>query len=230
VGELPWGSHLCLFYETEQDLYDILVPYFKTGLENKEFCLWVIPEPVTVHEARNELRKRIPDIDGYLAEGSLELIRQEDWFLDGGQLDLHRIIGRVQEKLTQGLARGYRGMRLNGTTAWLQRQAWKDFQTFEAALDEAIAGQPLIVLCTFPLGQAGATDMLDAARTHLFAGALRNGSWQVLETPELRLAKQELQTLSGELVEAVRRGALGAPERPGERGRTSRLTPGNVRY
>jgi len=25
----------------------MLVPYFKAGLENKEFCVWVVSEPVT---------------------------------------------------------------------------------------------------------------------------------------------------------------------------------------
>ena len=42
VGDMPWGTHFCYFYETKQDLLDILVPYFKVGLENNEFSLWVI--------------------------------------------------------------------------------------------------------------------------------------------------------------------------------------------
>jgi hypothetical protein len=34
IGDVPWGSHFCLFYQTKEDLTDILVPYFKAGLEN----------------------------------------------------------------------------------------------------------------------------------------------------------------------------------------------------
>ena len=51
VGTLPWGTHFCHFYETQQDLLDTLVLYFKAGLENKEFCLWVVSRPLTVEEA-----------------------------------------------------------------------------------------------------------------------------------------------------------------------------------
>jgi hypothetical protein len=40
VGDKPWGTHFCHFYEAGRDLLDTLVPYFKAGLENKEFCLW----------------------------------------------------------------------------------------------------------------------------------------------------------------------------------------------
>jgi hypothetical protein len=34
IGQMSWGTHGCLFYETQQDLLDILVPYFQAGLEN----------------------------------------------------------------------------------------------------------------------------------------------------------------------------------------------------
>ena len=59
VGDMPWGIHFCCFYETKEDLLDILVPYFKVGLENNEFCLWVISssELLTVEEATSALRK-----------------------------------------------------------------------------------------------------------------------------------------------------------------------------
>lgn len=28
VGDVAWGTHFCQFYQTKQDLIDILVPYF----------------------------------------------------------------------------------------------------------------------------------------------------------------------------------------------------------
>ncbi|MHC4363643.1 MAG: MEDS domain-containing protein, partial [Planctomycetota bacterium] len=36
IGDVPWGTHLCQFYKTKEDLIDILVPYFKAGLQNNE--------------------------------------------------------------------------------------------------------------------------------------------------------------------------------------------------
>jgi hypothetical protein len=42
IGNVPWGTHFCLFYHTKEDLLDILVPYFKAGLENNEFWAWFI--------------------------------------------------------------------------------------------------------------------------------------------------------------------------------------------
>src|ERR1700741_4706884 len=39
IGEVPWGTHLCLFYETRRDLIEMLVPYFAAGLEANESCI-----------------------------------------------------------------------------------------------------------------------------------------------------------------------------------------------
>src|SRR2546426_10410702 len=103
VGDVPWGTHFCTFYETTQDLLDILVPFFKAGLESKEFCLWIISnsELLTMQEAANALRKVGPELDRHLSEGSIELVDHDKWFLEGGSFDFHRVARRFGEKLDQ---------------------------------------------------------------------------------------------------------------------------------
>ena len=63
VGELPWGSHFCNFFESKEDLLQILVPYFKAGLINNEFCLWITCDPISVEVAYEALRNEIQDFD-----------------------------------------------------------------------------------------------------------------------------------------------------------------------
>jgi hypothetical protein len=53
---------------------DILVSYFKAGLENNEVCLWITSQPVEVEEAKEALRKAVPDFDTYLENGQIEFI------------------------------------------------------------------------------------------------------------------------------------------------------------
>jgi hypothetical protein len=60
VGDMPWGTHFCLFYDTKQDLLDILVTYCEAGLKSEEFCLWVVAEPLTIEEAINALKDAVP--------------------------------------------------------------------------------------------------------------------------------------------------------------------------
>src|SRR5882757_3974192 len=92
VGDLPWGSHFCLFYETTADLLETSVSYCKAGLESQEFCLWVVAEPLTEEEARHALKRAVPDFDRYLADQSIEIVEARGWYLHNGTFDLNRVI------------------------------------------------------------------------------------------------------------------------------------------
>ncbi|WP_422543221.1 MEDS domain-containing protein [Methanosarcina sp.] len=39
---MPCGAHFCQFYQTRKDFLDAFIPCFKAGLENNEFCMWII--------------------------------------------------------------------------------------------------------------------------------------------------------------------------------------------
>src|SRR5579883_1723814 len=81
VGDVPWGTHFCLFYDTKEDLIETAVCYCKAGLENGEFCLWVVAPPVTEEAAQQALRRAVPDLDRYLLENSIEIIAARNWYL-----------------------------------------------------------------------------------------------------------------------------------------------------
>src|SRR5947209_1280399 len=205
VGDMPWGTHFCYFYETKQDLLDILIPYFKAGLENDEFCLWVISnsELLTTQEATGALREALPELDRHLAEGSIEVVGHDEWFIEGGAFDLHRVADLFKEKLDEALARGYAGMRVNGSPAWLYKEGGKELGEFEEELSKLFPNERIIASCTYPLAGSGAAEFLDAARTHQFAIARRRGKWEVVETPELKQAKAEIKRLNEELEQRV---------------------------
>jgi signal transduction histidine kinase len=199
VGHMPWGTHICLFYETKQDLLDTVVPYCKTGLEDEELCMWVVAEPLTIEAATDALKDAVPDLDRYMADSSMEIISAGDWYLRRGTFDLKRVTAGWHEKLAHASARGYTGVRVTGDTAWLQKKDWKHFCEYEEGLNEAVANQRLAVLCTYPLAACGALEVLDVVRTHQFALARRDGSWEIIETAGLKQAKEEIRRLNEEL-------------------------------
>jgi len=202
LGEMPWGTHVCLFYETKDDLLDTVVPYFKAGLESKEFCLWAVAKPLTEDEARNALSKAVPALDRHLSAGSIEVVPGHEWYLRGDRFNLKRILDGWNEKLRGALAKGYEGMRASGNAFWLNTNHWKKFSDYELELDKAIAGQPLTVLCTYPLTVSKPVDVLDVVLAHQFTAARRRGDWAFIETahhndskPQLTL--QRVRTSSG---------------------------------
>jgi PAS domain S-box-containing protein len=203
VGDMPWGTHLCHFYETKQDLLDILIPYFKAGLEHNEFCIWVTCGPLSTEEARHALRQAVPGADRHLAAGDIEIVPHTQWYLKDGAFDPQRVMHGWHTKLAQALTRGYVGLRANGNEAWLEQKDWKDFAEYEHALNSSIANHPMLGLCTYPLATSGAAAILDVARTHEFAIAKRAGRWEVVETPALKQTKEAIKRLNEELEQRV---------------------------
>jgi PAS domain S-box-containing protein len=203
VGDMPWGTHFCLFYETKADLLETLVSYCKAGLQSQEFCLWVVAAPLTVEEARQALKEAIPAFERYLVDPSIEIVTARDWYFQDGTFDLKRVIDGWNEKLSRASAKGYAGVRVTGDTAWLERKDWKDFCEYEESLNQAVANQRLSVLCTYPLAACGATEILDVVRTHQFAVTKRRGSWDVIETAGHKQAKAEIKRLNEELEQRV---------------------------
>jgi DNA-binding CsgD family transcriptional regulator len=196
VGDAPWGTHICVFYQTRQDLLDTAVSFFEAGLHSNELCVWAISDPITEREAMDALARAIPDFDRHRAAGQIELLRGSDWYLKGDEFDLQRITGGWREKLSAALAQGYEGIRVSGNAFWIETNHWKEFCEYEHELDRSLAGRKMIVLCTYSLPASRAIDMLDVARAHQFTIARRNGDWEFLETPELRQAKQEIRRLN----------------------------------
>jgi len=199
LGNMPWGSHICVLYETPRDLLESVARYFKAGLEDNEFCVWAIAGPITISQARESLRGVIPKFDKRHASGQIELIPGRDWYLRGESFDLERITSGWSRKLSTALKRGYDGLRIGGNAFWVATNHWNEFSEYESELDRSVVGQKMLVLCTYQLSEIRAGEVLDMARAHKCTLARRNGEWDFLETPELVQARLEISRLNGAL-------------------------------
>lgn len=200
IGDMvAWGAHFCLFYETKEDLLDGLISYCKSGLENKEYCLWVVTEPLTIEEARVALKRAVPDFDRYVSDSSVEILSTNDFFLQGGKFNRRQVAEAMVAKIAGVSARGYAGVRLTGDTSWVTKKDWLPFCELEDDINEVIGSQRLAVLCTYSLAACGANEILDAVRTHQFALVRRQGNWVVIETAALKRAKAEIKRLNEDL-------------------------------
>lgn len=197
VPLLPWGSHICMFYDTPEDLLDAHVDYFAAGLEDNEFCVWALSGPIDRDRAVAEMRRANPRFDDFLAMGAIKFIPGYDWYLPGGEFESQRITGGWHAMLDRALARGFAGMRVSGNAFWMEENLWHSFREYEAELDRSLAGARMIVLCTYNINAARIVDFVDVARTHHFSITRRQGRWEFLETPELIAAKDEIRRLNG---------------------------------
>jgi signal transduction histidine kinase len=99
------------------------------------------------------------------------------------------------------LERGFIGLRFNGNEGWLKLDEWNNFLQYERELNHSLANKNIIVLCTYPLENCTAADVLDVALVHESAVCKRTGRWEILEVPENKKTKAQIQMINEELEE-----------------------------
>ena len=181
VGTIPWGTHLCQFYDTKADLIDTLVPYFKAGLEANEFCMWVTSEPLTAAEAEAALAKALPQFSRFKANGQIEIVDYSRWYTLDGKFDASRVLQAWIEKLEAALERGFQGLRLTGNTFWLEKEDWQDFTRYEAEVDRAIGTRRMLALCTYAIEKCSIREILDVSANHQLTLVREGERWEVLQ-------------------------------------------------
>lgn len=193
VGAVPWGTHFCQFYRSREDLLDALVPYFRAGLENDEFCMWVTADPLTPAQAKEALNQAVPGFAQRLSGGQIEILPHHEWYLAGGSFNLDRVLSGWVDKLNRARAAGHKGLRVTGNTAWLEKSDWASFAEYEAAINGVIGRHRMLALCTYSLDRCGAAEVMDVISNHEFALIRRDGRWDLIENAIQKQAKLALR-------------------------------------
>lgn len=215
VGDVPWGTCICQFHQGKQDLLDVLVPYFKAGLESNELCVWITAEPLEALEATKIMRRALRDLDQYLDRGSIEFIPYPEWYLQDGIFDGERVLAKWAEKHNTAIEKGYDGLRIAGNTIWLDQQHLQDFAAYETAVNRVIGRCRMLVLCLYSLDRCGVAEVIDAVHRHQFALVKRDGRWELLENPERRRVQEALRQANQTLNALIQSSplAIGALDR-----------------
>jgi len=202
IGTVPWGTHLCQFYKTKDDLIDILVPYFKVGLENNEFCMWITSDPLRVDDARIALSKKVKNLESYIQKGQIEILDSSEWYTKSGKFDTDEVLQGWISKEKQAREKGFDGLRLTGNTFWLEKKDWENFTNYEEIINSVIGNYRMIAICSYSLDKCNASEIIDVVSNHQFALIKRKGQWHRIESPEM-MKKEVALNESKSLLETV---------------------------
>lgn len=192
IGDIPWGTHICQFYWTKNDLFEILVPYFLAGLENDEFCLWITSEPLEVNEATASLNTGVKGLGDYISKHQIEILDYRDWYTRSGKFNAAEVLQSWVDKEREVLAEGFTGLRVSGNNSWLDKKDWEAFNEYETVMDSICGEHRMIGICTYSLEKYGASEVLDVMNNHEITLLRRNGLWRKVESDERKRLKKVL--------------------------------------
>src|SRR4030081_3386151 len=112
--QLRHGDHVCQFYHSAEDLSEVLIPYFKAGLERNESCLWVTSSPYGRDRALSELRTAVAGFVQRAAARQIQISAHDEWYTKHGTLSTTQLIQNWLSQKNEALELGYAGLRISG--------------------------------------------------------------------------------------------------------------------
>ena len=176
--DMPWGSHVCQFYDGKEDLLEMLVPYFKQGLERNEACVWLVGD-LTVEEAKNALEAAVPDLDGYLAKGQMTIRHYAELYANpnGTVKPSDELSAAFAAMGTTVTAQGFAGLRASGSVSWVtDEENMSRFMDYETKVNLAIQNARIMAVCTYPARAAALCRCRELIHNHgrIF---VKRGAW-----------------------------------------------------
>lgn len=200
VGDLPWGTHFCQFYQSPEDLLGILIPFCKAGLDNNELCVWVAPGLQGSREAGQALAAAIPGFQRYVDSGQMEVVPAGRWLGKTSESEKSML-----SRLDRAVRSGFDGLRL----ARVFSPGTGSRKTFAPSADtEAMAGLNAVAAFAYPRDEFDAVGLMEVVKRHRFALVRNAGRWEVIESSEatvardaLRRSEEKLQSLFSNMAE-----------------------------
>ncbi|ERI92431.1 ATPase/histidine kinase/DNA gyrase B/HSP90 domain protein [Clostridiales bacterium oral taxon 876 str. F0540] len=202
LGEIPWGTHMSMFYSEREDFSDILVDYIKAGLLNNELCLWIYND-IDEKSITEILKKSINDLNAYIASEQLVLICYKDWYVDGLGFATDKTTSRWLKYINISKALGYEGVRAIGDIGWIDKNLWVEFSVYEEQLSSFIDNHPFIVMCLYNTEKCSSFEIADVMHNHRYVLIKNANEWCVIKNNQLELKEAELEKANNMLDEAV---------------------------
>jgi hypothetical protein len=187
--------HICAFFNSKEEEYDVLGPFFKEAVDQGEKNLHIV-DPEFAAQHRSRLSDAGIDTPHCEACGQLEILNWRDAYLDAdGVFDKDRMLGVVDHLTGTGRDAGYKRLRIMGNMNWtLDAVPGADkVIEYEAEVNEVLARNRQPAVCVYDIAKLSAAVMMDLLRTHpltLIGGVVH-------ENPFYTPAKEMLEELRG---------------------------------
>lgn len=176
MDSLAPSDHPCLIYQTESEKYDVLIPFFQTGLERGERCLYVYNDS-SPDKVLDILVARGIDALREIAKGALVLVAAKDFYPDAAEFDHDKVFASIEKELIASQEAGFTGIRAAGEMESSPKSdnSIERIIEYDAKLNHFLLDRRVMVLCLYNRNQYPTESLIKVIRAHpkvIFNGVL----------------------------------------------------------
>ncbi|MDB5842592.1 MAG: sensory transduction histidine kinase [Herminiimonas sp.] len=165
--EIAQYNHVCAFFDSRKEEYEVLAPFFKDGLDNGEKTIHIV-DPALLQDHLQQLKAHGIDADGCQACGKLDVLSWDDVYLAGGTFNQDRMVAAIDDVIAAGREAGFPKIRIMGNMGWTLKGSpgTDEVVEFESRVNEVLARTKQLAICVYDMSKISGALMMDILRCH----------------------------------------------------------------
>jgi hypothetical protein len=165
---LTHSAHICAFFDSEQQEYGCLLPYFAEGLARGEQVVTIRDASrLNAHVDRLRSSSAIP-VDEAVRGNRLRVVASEETYLQDGVFEVERMYRMIEKVLTEAPAQGFTRVRTCGEMSWALRDmpGTDELMQYESRVNQLTREHDCTLMCTYDINRFSGRAIMDVLATH----------------------------------------------------------------
>jgi DNA repair protein RadC len=190
LGEVSWGSHICLLYDNKQVLINIIVQYIQAGLAGNDSCLWITSRLPGPREASRAICQKTPTFYHSILKNQLAIVPFTDVFTNGGKPDLDAFHYLMTAQMKLALDSGYDGLRVAFDLSWVRDKEWEKLTGYVSSPLSDKGNRRMMAFYAYPLDRCGVKE---------FSNLISNGQYSLIANGDKLTRLGEIEGLNSKV-------------------------------
>jgi hypothetical protein len=165
---LPHATHICAFFDSEDQEYRCIAPYFAEGLEQGEQVV-TIRDAGLCSEHVERLRLLISrPLDPPIRSNQLRVVASEETYLKDGCFESDRMYRMLEDVLREAGSSPYKRVRTCGSMTWALREmpGTDELMEYEARVNKLTREHDCTLMCVYDVNKFSGKAVMDVLATH----------------------------------------------------------------
>lgn len=167
-GETLTGPlHICAFFDSREEQYEVLLPWLQEGISNNEELLNILSGD-SHEDHRTRLAKAGIPVQDALTRRQLKVVATEDSYLLGGAFAAERMFNIVAQAIIEAQTGPYGNLRAYGEMEWALKNlpGTDELIEYEARLNLLAPKHECSILCSYDINEFSGRAIADILATH----------------------------------------------------------------
>ncbi|HMJ67613.1 MAG TPA: MEDS domain-containing protein [Cyclobacteriaceae bacterium] len=159
--------HICAFFDSREEQYEVLLPWLKEGINSNEEVLTILSSDSHKDHCSRLSHAGIP-VEEVLTKGQLKIVATEDSYIQGGTFAAKRMFDIVEQALIDAQKGPYGNLRACGDMEWALKHlpGTDELIEYEARLNLLTPKHDCSILCGYDINKFSGSAIADVLATH----------------------------------------------------------------